>query len=134
MSENPKHAFGSAKPPTHFTPPSAEFWLGYVCATGAWKYGWFNWGETGILWSDYYDAARRHLDSLLAGEDRDPECKAPHEAMVMACMAIIIDARAQGKLIDDRPQNQTAKLGPIFDEIAALIAERRNPGPTGEGG
>ena len=131
---NPKHEIGSTKPTTHYIPPSAEYWMGYALQTGGWEYEWFNWGKSDVVWSIYYDAARRHLDKMLAGEDRDGKSGAPHEAHVMACMAILIDARAQGKLNDDRPHNQTAKLEPIFDEIMTLIAKRMNPGPTGEGG
>jgi len=76
--------------------------------TGADKYGAFNWVETGVSAATYYEAAMRHLMQWYAGEDVDPESGQPHTAHVRACMAIVIDAEAQGVLSDDRPK--TAKF------------------------
>jgi len=43
------------------------------------------------------------MDALLEGEDIDPKSGLPHLAHALACIAIIIDAKTAGKLIDDRP-------------------------------
>lgn len=52
--------------------------------------------------SIYYDACRRHLGAWFEGEERDPDSGLPHLAHALACLAILVDARAAGKLVDDR--------------------------------
>lgn len=101
---NPKHAEGRKKTPIRFIPPSALAAEGRVMQLGASKYGAYNWSESGVSASVYYDAAMRHLMQWYTGEDIDPESGQPHLAHVRACMAIIIDAAALGMLDDDRPK------------------------------
>ena len=100
---NLKHAAGSAKTPLHLVPGSALIYEALVFELGAKKYGPFNWRDSSVVRSIYLDAAMRHLLALMDGQDIDEESGYPHEAHVRACMAIIIDARELGKLIDDRP-------------------------------
>ena len=69
---------------------------------GALKYGRANWRETGVRFTIYYDALRRHLDALYEGEDIDPDSGLPHLAHILACAAILADAQATGNLNDDR--------------------------------
>jgi hypothetical protein len=102
-STNPKRAFGVKKPSPHFIPPIAIIEEAAVMAGGAAKYGPYNWQESPVDATTYYSAAMRHLMSWFTGEDRDPESGHLHLAHVRACMAILIDADASGKLIDDRP-------------------------------
>lgn len=125
IGANPKHAAGSVKPGMHCIPPSMMMWLGYVMQTGADKYGAFNWGQSAVVWSVYYDAIQRHLNAIQAGETNDPESGAPHLAHIAACCAVALDAYLQGKLVDDRPVGRTAPLGGVMDEIKALMAKRR---------
>lgn len=99
---NPKHAFGLSKPRLDLVPSSAIILEALVFEIGAKKYGPFNWRETDVVRSIYLAAAYRHIMALLDGQDLDEESGLPHEAHVRACMSIIIDARALGKLIDDR--------------------------------
>lgn len=106
--KNPKTAFGVQKDPMHFIPTTALRPLGRVMRGGAEKYGPYNWRDQGVTLSVYYDAAMRHLMALWEGEDVDPESGEPPEAHVMACMAILIDAREAGKLNDDRPEGITS--------------------------
>lgn len=72
-------------------------------ALGASKYGAFNWQADPVDATTYYSAAMRHLLQWFSGEDVDPESGSSHLAHVRACMAILIDAQASGKLVDDRP-------------------------------
>jgi hypothetical protein len=72
---------------------------------GMLKYGRANFRAIGIRYSIYIDALKRHVNALFEGEDLDPDSGLPHEAHVLACMAIIIDAKAAGKLNDDRQVN-----------------------------
>lgn len=103
---NPKDAFGTKKIPLRFIPWAALASLAYVMHFGAVikGYGWMNWRKHPVLRSVYHEAALRHLLSAMDGEDLDPESGQPHEAHVMACMAILLDAKANVNLIDDRPE------------------------------
>lgn len=109
---NPKSRYGVKKPGFHTIPPVALIHLGQVMDLGAAKYGPFNWREHAVSFSVYYNALLRHLFAVLDGEWIDPESRAPHLAHVMACASIVLDARANGKLNDDRPQfeGQTPKM------------------------
>jgi hypothetical protein len=70
------------------------------------KYGRSNWREAGIRASVYYDAARRHLDAWFEAETIDPDSGLHHLAHALATIAIIVDAEAAGRLIDDRQMNR----------------------------
>ncbi len=101
---NPKTAAGSSKPSLLSVIPTAGLLvLGAVMRLGARKYGAFNFRDSTVPASIYVDAAMRHLMSWWDGEDNDPESGVSHLGHVMACMAIVIEARALGKLADDRP-------------------------------
>lgn len=102
---NPKDAIGGGKLPLHLWPTTASVMGALALLDGALKYGRQNWREAGVRYSVYYDAFRRHADAAFEGEDSDPDSGLPHEAHALACLAIIIDARATGKLIDDRAYN-----------------------------
>jgi len=101
--DNPKTALGEAKPKMSDTPTIGVREMGRVFTMGAAKYGRFNWREHRVSSSVYYDAALRHLMAWFDGEDADPESGLPHLAHVMACMNIILDAKAHDKLNDNRP-------------------------------
>lgn len=100
---NPKTAFGVQKPSFNCIPPVALIHLGAVCKNGAEKYGPMNWREHAVSFSVYYNAILRHLFAVLDGEWTDPESGEPHLAHVMAGAAIVLDAKANDKLNDDRP-------------------------------
>jgi hypothetical protein len=100
---NPKTAFGLAKPPLSVVPPSAMFVMGQAMVDGKAKYGAMNWRESAVPASIYYDAALRHLMAWWDGEDKAEDSKVDHLGHVMACMAILVDAKHSGTLDDDRP-------------------------------
>ena len=109
VDANPKAKFGSAKPSLRHIPPVALFELGAVMSGdpktggGAAQYGAFNWRETSVNASTYYDAMLRHLTVWYDGQTNDPKSSLNHLAHVMASAAIVLDAASLGKLIDDRP-------------------------------
>lgn len=105
VDDNPKTAFGSAKPSTSAIPPIAVLHLGKAMAFGGAKYGRFNWRDKGVTTSVYTDAMQRHLLAFCDGEDIASDSKAHHLAHVMACCAILLDAAAVDKLTDDRPKD-----------------------------
>jgi len=99
---NPKDFFGSNKLPLHLWPSTATALGCLAFLDGAGKYGRSNWCVKGVRASIYYDAARRHLDAWFEGEDLAPDSGLPHLAHALACIAIVVDAQACGKLNDDR--------------------------------
>lgn len=99
---NPKDVIGSDKMPFHLWPETATVLGCLGLLDGALKYGRSNWREAGVKASIYYDAARRHINKWFEGEDTDPDSGLPHISHALACLAIIVDAGAAGKLTDDR--------------------------------
>jgi hypothetical protein len=99
---NPKDLIGSDKLPLHLWPNTATAVGSIAMLNGALKYGRSNFRAVGVRASIYYDAARRHLDAWFEGEECDSEDGVPHLGAALACIAIIIDAEAAGKLNDDR--------------------------------
>lgn len=99
---NPKDAIGADKLPLHLWPPAATAMGCIGLCEGATKYGRANWRAAGVRASIYYDACRRHLDAWFEGEEVAPDSGVPHLANALACLAIIVDAQAAGKLVDDR--------------------------------
>lgn len=126
VAGNPKHAAGLSKPPLHLVPMTAVIQEALVFKLGAAKYGPFNWRDHAVVRSIYLDAAMRHLMALMDGQDLDEESGRPHEAHIRACMAILLDARPLGKLIDDR---NTA--GPTPDTLRQNITTALKNWPAG---
>jgi hypothetical protein len=115
MPENPKAIYGRAKPSLALIPGGALVPMAKVFELGARKYGDYNWRKDPVELMIYANAALRHLYSLIDGEDLYPESGESHAAHAAACMGIILDARACGTLIDNRP---------YAGQSAALIRER----------
>lgn len=128
MSNNPKHAQGQAKAPLSCVPMPAIYELGLALLEGALKYGRHNWRESEIDASDYFDALQGHVTAWWEGEDIDPDSGRPHLAKAFACLAILLDAGALGKLRDDRPPRHPdgwrARLSPAVQAL-----RRRHPEP-----
>ena len=107
---NPKDRIASAKPQLHLIPPAANLYEATVMELGAKKYGAYNWREKKVRYTVYISAALRHLAAALDGEELDSESGVPHTAHVRACMGILLDAKATGNLVDDRPPKGAAAL------------------------
>lgn len=99
---NPKDAIGSDKLPLHLWPKTASVVGSLALLDGASKYGRSNFRAIGVRASIYVDAAERHLTAWFEGEDVDPDSGLPHLGHALACLAILVDAEACGKLNDDR--------------------------------
>lgn len=122
---NPKDVIGSGKVPMHLWPNTASAMGAIGLMNGALKYGRSNFRESGIRASIYYDALRRHIDAWFEGEDLDPDDKVPHLSAALACLAIIVDAKAAGEFVDDRqfPGGYRAlmvELTPHVDQLKKL--------------
>jgi hypothetical protein len=101
-ADNPKDAIGAGKLPLHLWPATASALGSLGLLDGMLKYGRSNWRVAGVRASIYVDAAQRHLAKWFEGQDNDVDSGLPHFAHALACLAILVDAQAAGKLNDDR--------------------------------
>lgn len=133
-SPNPKDSLGALKVPLEETCGIAEIWWAFAQYDGKQKYGRKNWRNKAVSITVYMTAARRHIMAMVAGEDIDEKSGLPHAGHVMACMAIIEDARAAGCLIDDRSEKDMAAM--VLNALtsdnynAATLALTRTPART----
>jgi hypothetical protein len=118
---NPKQAFGDTKLPLHLWPETATIEGALACLEGKLKYGRCNWREAGVLASTYYAAARRHLIAWFEGEETAADSGVSHLGHALACLAILVDAKANGKLIDDRQYAPAGGYLKLAQERAALV-------------
>jgi len=127
---NPKDGVGSLKPSYSAVPIPVLYELGAALTEGARKYGGYNWRVAGVRTSVYIDAARRHLDSFMEGEDIDPDSGLSHITKAIASLTVFRDAQIQGMVQnDDRPPSTQA---PFMQEVTERMADiqRRYPNPV----
>ena len=123
-AENPKDLIGSGKLPLHLWPTSATAMGSIAMLNGTLKYGRANWRATPVRASIYVDACHRHLAAWFEGHEADEE-GVPHLSSALACLAIIVDARAAGTLRDDRQveggyKALVGELTPLVDRLRKL--------------
>jgi hypothetical protein len=118
---NPKDIIGSSKLPLHLWPETATILGALACLDGCLKYGRSNYRAIGVRSTIYIDAAKRHLNAWLEGEECASDSGIPHLGHALACIAIIIDAEAAGKLNDDR--NVTGGYHDMVERWTPLVAE-----------
>ncbi len=108
---NPKDLIGVKKPNLSLFPGTAIIHGAKVMENGKIKYGLYNWREHKVQMMIYFDAALRHIYSAIDGEDLASDSNLDHIAHAMMCLAILLDAKEGGNLIDDRPnKGQSAQL------------------------
>lgn len=120
-ASNPKDAIGDTKVPMHLLSTIAKIKWAMAQFAGLIKYGAWNWRAAGVRTSTYMSAMERHLEGFKNGEDLDPTDGTDHLGNIMACCAILIDARAAGKLTDDRPPIVSHR--PAVAEAEALMVK-----------
>ena len=116
---NPKDAIGDKKVALALLSPIAKAAWSLAQFAGMCKYGAWNWRVSGVRSSVYLSAMQRHLDAYLSGEECDPVDGTRHLGNIMACAAILLDARAAGKLTDDRPPS--VSLRGTYAEVEAQM-------------
>jgi hypothetical protein len=116
---NPKDLVGNAKVSYSKVPAIAVAHCAMAMMDGAAKYGPFNWRDKEVIASIYIDAAKRHLDCWFEGQKAASDSKVHHLGHAMACCAILLDAEAKGKLVDDRPLDE-ADLDFMEKQLAAM--------------
>lgn len=99
---NPKRQYGLASIPLNMWSPLASAYGALGLYNGSLKYGKANFANTPVEASIYIAAAMRHLSAWAAGQEDDPADGVPNLGGVLANIAILLEARAAGMLIDDR--------------------------------
>ncbi len=99
---NPKKQFGDKSVPLNLWPALASSYGALGLYAGKLKYGMSNFNATPVEASIYIAAAMRHLEAWAEGEEFDPKDDVPNLGGVLANIAILIEARAAGTLVDDR--------------------------------
>lgn len=102
VDNNLKTAAAINKPRVSAVPPIAIMALGAAMQDGCNKYGLFNWRDSAVTSTVFYDAIQRHLLAWYSGEDYAPDSHVHHLAHVMAGCAILLDAKFNGVDNDDR--------------------------------
>ena len=102
VDNNLKTAAAMHKPRISAVPPIALMALGAAMQDGCNKYGLFNWRDSSVTSTVFYDAIQRHLAAWYSGEDHAPDSGVHHLAHVMAGCAILLDAEFNGVNNDDR--------------------------------
>lgn len=121
---NPKTAFGSDKLPLHLWPPIATALGSLALLDGALRYGRSNYRAAGARATIYADAAQRHMDAWMEGENLDPQSGVSHLGHALACLAILVDAEAAGVLTDDRryPGKYRKAMDALTPHVARIKA------------
>jgi hypothetical protein len=104
---NPKDRVGIKKPRLSLVSPASIVYEALAMSNGADKYGAYNFRDSKVQAMIYVDACMRHLLSWLDGEELAADSKIPHLAHAKACLGILIDAKENGNLIDNRPKPGT---------------------------
>ena len=100
---NPKDEASKNKTPLHLVPLSFMRGVAEALATGAAKYGAWNWRMNHITASTYISACERHLRAWQEGQELDEESKLHPLKHAAATLAVLIDAIEHKSWIDDRP-------------------------------
>lgn len=113
--ENPKDLVGSHKVALSLWPAIATFHGSLALMDGARKYGRANYRVSKVRASIYVDAALRHIACYNEGEEIAEDSGVSHLGHALACLAILLDAKVCGTLVDDRPYP-----GGFLDDLADL--------------
>jgi hypothetical protein len=128
---NPKDFVGSDKLPLHLWPATASALGCLALLDGMLKYGRTNWRVAGVRASIYIDACLRHLTKWFEGQEIDPDSGVHHFGHALACLAILVDAQAAGKLNDDRlvKGGYIAMVDELTPHVAKLKALHKDKKP-----
>jgi hypothetical protein len=118
---NPKDYAATTRVPLWLLSPFAKAHWALAQFAGLIKYGAWNWRFAGVRTSVYLSAMERHIDRFKSGEETDPIDGTRHLANIMACAAILLDAQAVGKLVDDRPPS--VSVAGDYAQCEALAAK-----------
>lgn len=93
--------FDKEKPKMSYIPQLALLEVGKTFTYGASKYKEFNY-SLGMEYTRYIDAALRHINQALRGEDIDEESQCFHLANGIASLMMCLDNQLSGTVKDNR--------------------------------
>lgn len=127
---NPKDRVATSRLDLTLFPTTAVAYGALAFTEGHNKYGAMNWRPAGAVASIYVAACKRHLDKWFEGQEEDPKTTVPHLANALACIAVLIDAKEYGTLVDDRPPIcNVAELLNKFEEKVKHLQQLFPNGP-----
>jgi hypothetical protein len=110
MSEkNPKQSHGRKKASMYCVPAPVLMEVGASMLEGGIKYGPYNFRDTPLFMSDYYDSTLRHMMLWWEGEDIDPDSGIHHVSKAIGSLMVLRDAMMNGMAEDDRPAEVARK-------------------------
>lgn len=115
-ADNPKDLIGNTKLGLRHVPLGAIYEAAVAMDDGARKYGPFNWRDHPVRADVYTDAAKRHIDAWIHGEERADDSGAHHLGHAVACLLILMDAQHHDTLKDNRDKN-ARRFHDILDQI-----------------
>ena len=125
---NPKDLLGLKKVDMAAVPPVAIAHEALAFMDGEIKYGFRNYRNKKVRARVYVAAAMRHLSAWYEGEDVAQDSGVHHLGHARACLGIILDAEAQGSLIDDRSKGNYS----VVAEQLSLWVKKRTSETTPE--
>lgn len=105
---NPKQAFGAKKPPLAQVPLVALAHASMAFLDGSLKYGYRNWRANPVEAMTYVEAIKRHVMLWAEGEENARDTNVHNLGGVIASAALLLDAQANGTLIDNRSKSKAA--------------------------
>ena len=127
---NPKDRAGSKKPNLSIIPLRPLYEVALALYEGALKYGPWNWREESVDEMIYVDAAIRHLNQWIAGEDIDPDSGLPHISKAIAGLVVLRDAQVHSCSIDIRRAKQNVDFADLMERQAVI--NEKYPNPVGD--
>jgi hypothetical protein len=124
---NPKDAVGTAKVPYSTLSQVVIAEMAVALLEGARKYGRHNWRAVGVRTSIYADAAKRHIDAYMEGEDTDPDSGLSHITKAIAGLHVLRDAQIRGMATDDRPPGCHGFMQALNEKCAKIIEMYPDP-------
>ena len=125
--DNPKKAFGDKKPPLAQLPLVAQIHGALAFYDGSGKYGYRNWRENPVEAMTYVEAMLRHARLWENGEEYARDTGVHNLGGVIASASLLLDAAANGVLIDNRVPSKAAcdLLHAAEADIARLNAQHK---------
>lgn len=105
---NPKDLIGVAKLDMSNLPQVGLMMTAHALMDGEEKYSAANWLQYKVSARIYIAAMKRHLQLWEAGEELAPDSLRHHLAHLASSAMILMDAQANGTLLDDRIRNPAA--------------------------
>lgn len=122
---NPKDLVGNTKVSVTKFPVIGTVMGAMAMMDGAEKYGPYNWRDKHVIASIYIDALFRHVMDWFEGQEAAADSEVHHLGHAIACAAILLDAQATGKLIDDRPSVNPNWFPALLDKFSETIKQKR---------